>query len=317
LKSFTSIFIALILSGFCCVRAQTPDSLKKDPLSSIKFMYENDVFAEEDQYYTQGVLLEYKADFLKRSPFSKALIHFKNEHWVDEHGIALRQDVYTPKSILNKTIDLNDRPYAAVFYASQFLIAYNYSHKAKLTSKLDVGIIGSLGLGEQEQKWIHRSIGDVQPIGWENQVKNSFICNYSVFFEKAIIARSFIELSGTMNATAGILNDHYEAGAILKVGKLRSGFKPRERKKGMEIYATLQGSGRYILYNGIMQGVFYTKSPHTLSYDQLEKVVYRSHFGLTVALKKFSISYYKYNITKEIKKGLPHSWGSLQFVGWF
>ncbi len=280
-------------------------------------MYENDVFAEEDQYYSQGVLLEYKAEFLKRSPFSKVLINFKNQYWQNEHGISLRQDVYTPKSILNRTVDLDDRPYAAVFYASQFLIAYNYSQKVRLTSKLDLGVIGSLGLGEQEQKWIHRSIGDVQPIGWEHQVKNSFICNYNVLLEKGFIANGFFELSGTAGGVVGILSNNAEVGAIMRLGKLRSYFKGRERKKGIEIYATLQGSARYVAYNGVMQGVFYTKSDHTLSYDQLEPLVYRSHFGLTIALKKFSISYYKYNITKEIKKGLPHSWGSLNFTGWF
>jgi lipid A 3-O-deacylase len=315
LKRLTAIFIFLFLGSIFSGKAQLADSVPFKQMSSIKFMYENDVFCAEDQYYSQGVLLEYKAAFFESSPFSNALI--RSKHAQNEFGMAIRQDVYTPKSILNRTVDLNDRPYAAVFYASQLLSSYNYEKKIKLSSKLDLGLIGPFALGEQEQKFIHKSIGDVQPIGWEHQIANSFIVNYSALLEKGFVATPFFEFVGSAGSSFGVLNTNAEFGTMLRVGKLRSYFKSRERKKGFEFYATLQGSARVVANNAIIQGTFYTKSEHTLGWNDLEPLVYRSHFGVTLAFKKFSMSYYKYNITKEIKKGLPHSWGSLQYVGWF
>jgi lipid A 3-O-deacylase len=317
LKCLRVIFIFAVFSSFYEVKAQNPDSIAFKQMSSFKFMYENDVFAGEDQYYSQGVLFEYKDAFFERSPFAKVLLRFDKQYWQHDHGILIRQDVYTPKSIRNKVIDLDDRPYAAVFYASQFVNAYNFSHKAKITSRLDLGVIGPLGVGEQEQKFIHKQINDVQPIGWEHQISNSFIANYSVLCEKGFISTPFLDLTSAGGGMLGVLNTNTELGAILRVGKMRSFYKSRERKRGFEFYATVQGSARYVFNNAIIQGTFYTRSEHTLGWSDLEPLVYRSHVGATLAFRKFSMSYYKYNITKEIKKGLPHSWGSIQIVGWF
>ena len=285
-------------------------------MSSFKFKYENDVFTGEDQYYTQGVVFEYKAAFFKKSPLSKVLIKLKNGSQ-NEFGLALIQDVYTPKSIRNKTIDYEDRPYAAVMYLSQLLTSINNESKIKLTTKLDMGVIGPLGVGEQEQKFIHKSINDVQPIGWEYQIANSPIINYNLLFEKGFINTKYFELAGTASGVLGVLNTNAEVGGLMRLGLMRPYFKSRERKRGVEFYVSLQGSIKAIGYNAIIQGLGWTKSRHTLGYNELEPLVYRSNFGLTMALKKFSVTYLKFNTTKEIKRGLPHAWGSIQFMGWF
>jgi lipid A 3-O-deacylase len=297
-------------------RAQQTDTLPFKQMSSFRFKYENDVFCGEDQYYTQGILFEYKAAFFEKSPLSKSLIRLKKGSQ-NEFGLSLRQDVYTPKSIRNKTVDLDDRPYAAVLFASQLLTSINYESKTRLTTKLDVGVIGPLGFGEQEQKFIHKQIADVQPIGWEYQIANSPIVNYNLLYEKGIIDTKYFEFTGIAGGIVGVLNTNAEVGGMMRLGKMRSYFKSRERKRGVEFYATLQGSVKAVGYNAIIQGLPWIKSPHTLSYNELEPLVYRSNFGLTMALKKFSITYFKFNTTKEIKKGLPHAWGSIQFMGWF
>ncbi len=271
-------------------------------------MYENDLFTATDRYYTQGSIVEFMHPSLGRSPFSKLLLKsYHPEHIL--HFIYFRQDVFTPKSILNKTLDSTDRPYAGSFYFTQRSVSK--SRFANLTTSLDIGLLGPSALGEQMQKFIHAHTRNAEPIGWENQVANTPIINYDLWYEYGLLLPQGFELMLEAGGKAGILYTNAEAGLKMRFGKMRSYFLRYHRvsQPQWELFATAEGTAKYVQYNAVIEGVPWVKSVHVLSPDKLERMVYKLEFSVNFFYKKLGLAYTTTFITPEIKGGLPHGWG--------
>jgi lipid A 3-O-deacylase len=301
--------VALVSIG---AKAQVIDTTDKHK-GYFHYMYENDLFTGTDRYYTQGSIVEFMHPVLKRSPLSKLLlrvVHLQQE----ENFISFRQDVFTPKSIRNKMLDSTDRPYAGTFFFSQKVISRR--HHATLTTSLDLGCIGPSALGEQMQKFIHAHTNNAEPIGWENQVANSFIANYNLWYEYNIGGLKWINLAAEAGGKAGILYTNASAGLTLRIGKMRQHFvvyKPRPIPK-WELYGTIGGNATYVYHNAVIQGVPWSKSVHVLSADKIERIVYKLNAAITFSFKRISLIYTSSFISPEIKGGLPHGWGGINFV---
>jgi len=314
LKGITKIFINVFLVISIGVRAQVNDSLKRfeDYKRSFHYTYENDLFTSTDRYYTQGSFIELRHPVFGRSPISKLLLklyHSKNSMY----GLAFRQDVFTPKSILNKTLDSTDRPYAGAIYFSQTSVSQG--RWAKLSASIDVGVIGPAAVGEEQQKFIHKHTRNDEPIGWENQVANSFMVNYNLFYEKGGLLLPWIDIIGQAGLKAGVLNTNGTLGLLTRFGKKRSYFgSTKQRQQSWELYGSVGGTATYVYHNGVLQGVPWAKSVHVLQADKIERLVYKLNAGITFSIKRLSLTYSNAFISPEIKEGLAHAWGSCNIV---
>jgi lipid A 3-O-deacylase len=307
LKVITTIFALFGALISLAVRGQNIDSTQKYK-GYFHYMYENDLFTGTDRYYTQGSVVEFMHPSLERSPISKLLIKIYHPQDVD-HFIYFRQDVFTPKSILNKTLDSTDRPYAGSFYFTQKAVSKN--HFANLTTSLDIGILGPAALGEQMQKFIHAHTRNAEPIGWENQVANTPIINYDLWYERALIIPRGFELMFQAGGKAGMLYTNAEAGLKIRFGKMNPYFlklKPTQQAK-WELFATASGTARYVQYNAVIEGVPWAKSIHVLTADKIERMVYKLDFSVNFFYKRLGLAYTSSFITPEFKGGLPHGWG--------
>lgn len=315
MKGITGLFILVLVLFFQKLKAQDIDSLKhsaKDKRSFL-FTYENDLFSGSDRYYTQGIVLEFKHPAFKKSLLSKLLLDL-NDSRNSVYGLTLRQDVFTPKSIRNASLDSADRPYASTIFLSQTLVSKSFTDK--LSTSLDLGFIGPIAFGEQEQKFIHAHTNNAAPLGWENQVPNSFIANYNLWIERGFFISKWFDVFGELGGKAGLLNTNGSGGILIRMGKKRN-YLPQHHLKPMpkfELYTTANGTASYVFYNTALQGLPWKYNIHVLSPNQIERIVYKLTTSITVSIKKVSFTYSQAFLTPEIKGGLHHSWGSCNFM---
>jgi hypothetical protein len=78
--------------------------------------------------------------------------------------------MYTPTDMSLRTLIKEDRPYAGVLYLS--LGVYGRASNHQDFSELTVGLVGPGAGGEESQKFIHRTLGNSSPRGWQHQLKN-------------------------------------------------------------------------------------------------------------------------------------------------
>src|ERR1041385_3020443 len=193
------------------------------------YMYENDLFTGTDRYYTQGSIVEMMHPSFGKSPIAKLFLKIVNGRKV-EHLISFRQDVFTPKSILNKTLDSTDRPYAGTFFFSQKVLIKHQGFN--ISQSLDLGCMGPSALGEQMQKFIHAHTNNAAPIGWENQVANSFIANYDLWIEQSILKPGWFEMMFVYGGKAGVLYTNASGGLKMRFGKMNSNFRNMNTEDG-------------------------------------------------------------------------------------
>ncbi|MGQ0828839.1 MAG: lipid A deacylase LpxR family protein [Bacteroidota bacterium] len=309
-----NIRVILIYCFFCFL--PIPTFSQKDTLVAdryVHFYYDNDFFSATDRYYTQGIGIELIIPAMKKSPVSKVLIPFKNA--INYYGIRIAQDVFTPRSIRYDSIFEGERPYAGVFLTTHFLISINTEKKERLSTSVDIGIIGPEAKGEEEQKGIHHALNNIQPLGWENQIATDFIINYNAQFEKGFYIKNNIELIGFVDGRVGTLYNDIGVGAIVRSGWMEPYFKNlgltrQKNRKKIQCYALLKGKIKTVGYNATLQGgVFNKKSVYTIPSADVERLVGIGYIGIVIAYKRVSLEYTKSYLSPEFKNGLSHGWG--------
>ncbi|MFT7144670.1 MAG: lipid A 3-O-deacylase, partial [bacterium] len=114
----------------------------------LSLTYENDVFANNDANYTNGIRFTYfdtnaevpqlVKDFFNMAPIIE-IDNFTSVYY------SFGQNLYTPKVITARTPDPSDRPYAGYLYGSVGLRAISGDHINDL--ELSLGVVGPSSLG--------------------------------------------------------------------------------------------------------------------------------------------------------------------------
>ena len=150
--------------------------------------FENDLFDETDQNYTNGVRVSW---------ISPNLQHFENDErlpqWMRLANKRLRsihnndslhrnlvfsigQLIFTPQDKFASELIDDDRPYAGFLYTR---LAYHMRTEQQLTStSMTLGMVGPASLAEEAQDWIHDLRGIDKFNGWDNQLRNELVINF-------------------------------------------------------------------------------------------------------------------------------------------
>jgi hypothetical protein len=178
--------------------------------------------------------------------------------------------------------------------------------------------MGPSALGEQMQKFIHAHTNNAAPIGWENQVANSFIANYDLWIEQAILKPSWFEMMFVYGGKGGVLYTNASGGLKMRFGKMNPYFRTMDetehRYKNWELFATASGYATYVQYNAVLQGLPWAKSVHVLAANKIQRVVYTLDASINFNYKKWGLIYTSTFITPEFKGGLPHAWGGCNII---
>lgn len=311
----------MIFFFFCHFSGKAQNGSLKKADRYYKHNYENDFFVSTDRYYTQGVYLEFFLPVFKKTLLAKTLLPL-NPRWgrkdkkvLNYYGMSLERQGFTPRSIRYDGIFYGERPYAAVVYITHSLVSIDPEKEWKLTSRINLGCIGPNLRGAEEQKAIHRSLVNIQPLGWENQIENDYVLNYDLFLEKGLISTKFFEMTGIAEARAGTLYDDFSLGSMIRFGWMQPYFSNlgTTRDKGarkFQFYLFAKGKIKAVGYNATMQGgVINRNSVYTIPADDIERFVGIVYYGIVIAYKRVSLEQSIASITPEFKGGLSHGWG--------
>ena len=279
----------------------------------IRINYDNDYFSATDRYYTQGVRLEIIAPAFKKLPIQFLFIKPKvnSQSFV---GVAIERDGFTPSGIRIDSIPIGNRPYAGTMFLSNFYISMNELNLTRITSQVDIGIIGPVVGGKEEQAGIHGAIGDLLPLGWQYQIANDLIFNYSAIYEKGIFNKSHFIVTSYTQARLGTLYTDLSLGTMVRVGLMNNyfsniGITKHSSSRKFQLYGFAKANGKVVGYNATMQGGLFSNSIYTLPASSINRWVAQGFLGIVVAYKRFQLEYTKAYLSPEYKNGFAHGWG--------
>ncbi len=151
-----------------------------DTRSTLNFLTENDSYAppRTDRWYTNGVRLGYSSpEAALPAPLAAMdgaigrLLGPAQSRW----GLALGQNIYTPRNTATFVPDRADRPYAGYAYLEASL-----DRRTEFTLdrfSLAGGIVGPGSLGRKTQDIVHELIGSKIPHGWRYQMRDEITFN--------------------------------------------------------------------------------------------------------------------------------------------
>ena len=181
MKRLTTLFLPLFSSSIFA--ADLPPS--EDDAWTATIFFENDLFGDTDQNYTNGIKLSLASPDLSRFEDAE---YFGG--WIDlwdnmipfiyEGGgaenvqksvvVSLGQKIFTPQDIEQTALIPDDRPYAGWLFIGT---AFHTKTINRLDSvELQLGMVGPASLAEEAQNFVHELRGFATAEGWDNQLDN-------------------------------------------------------------------------------------------------------------------------------------------------
>lgn len=171
-------------------------SAAKPPSKSWTFSFrlENDLFANTDRFYTNGIKFSWispELEFFEDLPWMQkpgklqegiktfmALLPYSDDESRQRNiALSIGQKMFTPKDIARRDLIIDDRPYGGWLYGSMAfhskLLREDDIHKqvGRLdTFEIQVGFTGDWSLAEQAQDLVHSIRGIKKANGWDNQI---------------------------------------------------------------------------------------------------------------------------------------------------
>jgi hypothetical protein len=276
--------------------------------------YDNDYFTKSDEYYSQGIGLEFVTPGLKKFPVSKLL--WQPLRAEAQFGILLNSFGYTPTTISRDEIPYGDRPFSASINLKTFSIQTDSLQLQQLSTAFTIGVIGPLAFGKEMQTGIHRALNNKIPQGWQHQVHNDIVLNYQLNYEKQLFSiQNTFSLNSTSEIRLGTLNTKLNTGLNFMTGWFNSRYTPiSSKKRKFEIYVFGQGRVNLVGYDaGLQGGLFNRNSPYTISAADINRIVFQADGGVIINFSGVYLSYTQSFITREFKTGKAHRWGGVSF----
>lgn len=310
------IFITTTFFLCCAAQAQVVDNTaaftKINSNAWFRFHYDNDFFTATDDYYTQGITLEFAHPVLKQNPLNKLLIQPGNSTF--QYGIRADHYGYTPSTIRSDDILYGDRPFCSNFSISAFLLATDTLRRRRISTALVIGIMGPAAGSEGMQKTIHRWLDNIPPLGWQHQIRNDLILNYQVDYEHGILKNgNWLLVNASAGARFGTHTNRIRVGMNAMVGWFDDPYRTAAKAKKWYSYLYARGQPGFNIYDAALQGgMFNRRSPYVIASDELTRLTFQGDFGFVLGAGKLWLEYCQSVITKEFDTGSTHRWGGIR-----
>ncbi len=336
--SFALILITLVTLA-TPVTAST-----KDESWTFSVQFENDLFGSTDQFYTNGVKLNWSSPDLTQYRDNKQLpkwtVPLINQlPLINQPGLqrniafSLGQKIFTPIDISRTDLIKDDRPYAGwLYFGTAF---HNKNFRELDTLELQIGVIGPASLAEKAQNSVHKYRDIAQAKGWNNQLHNELGVAFIYDHKERIILSGKTRKMGMDIIThyGGALGNVYtylNAGAEIRYGwniptdfgtsLIRPGgdsnspsdsSDPRfSSQPGVSLYGFAAFSGRAVARNIFLDGNSFRDS-HNVDKRHL---IGDAMLGIGFILGRIKVTYAQVFKSKEFKNQKSgHHFGSLSF----
>jgi lipid A 3-O-deacylase len=298
--------------------AEKPDSLFINQHKELILKWDNDMFVFKDYYYTQGANISFIHPALQKNPVNVTLLKLKNaDHY---YGLELTQEIYTPKNVTDSLLNNVDRPYSGTLFLRSFIISAVPEKKIKLTSQLDLGVLGPLSGAKQAQQYIHEWLNLGFPEGWDFQIKNRPYINYNLLINKTLISvPGFFDFIGNSGLRIGSIHDDFKLGGEIRAGRMNDFYKGislTNKKYGnnrdFQIFLFAGASAAFVIYNAtLMGGIIPPKNNPYFDFNEIEKVVGEFYGGIQFSWKYLGFRTQTTWKTPEFVMGEHHGWGNI------
>lgn len=299
-----------------------PSMITLSPERYFHLQLDNDIFNYTDRFYTNGIQFCLIAPGLRQNPLSAVLIPYW-DRGINYYGLTLVQNMYTPSTTKIGGILVGDRPYAAYLYVGSSKITNDARNRVRLTSELQVGILGPSSLGEYVQRTFHNAVpSNNEPLGWEFQIQNDLLLNYMVRIEKGIVVIPGLDLLIYGSGSLGTVYTNLCGGTFIRTGWFNSYFmnlffskrslNRLRNARNFQFYLFADFSGKAVGYDATLQGgVFNRSSPYTISSDHLNRLMFIGSAGIIVSYGGFQLKGEQFLQSPEFLNGWWHKWLSI------
>lgn len=256
---FKTVCVTIMSAAFLYyspAHAETPPTRDQDHQGIFTASLENDLFAGEDNNYTNGVRFAFLSaennipDWLESN--ANALPFFASEGYKRWH-FAFGQSMFTPSDITQSALQKSDRPYAGWLYGSVGLLSDTGGRLDNL--QLTFGMVGPASGAKDTQKFVHKVIGSSDPKGWDNQLRNepgielTYERKWRGLYEFSPFGWGF-DITPSFGGSIGNIYTHASVGAVARFGfDLPSDYGPpliRPNLPGSDFFVPNQTIGWYV-----------------------------------------------------------------------
>lgn len=333
----------LVAYQFAGTAAEAPSDLLGPAFNLVA---ENDMVVRTDRHYTHGTkftLLGSEVAMTREQPgfhfpiwLAERMPDFGATPHAARIGASLSQSIYTPTDISTGAIQVNDRPYAGVLYAS--LLLQKRGTTAGGTPlldnwRLDLGVIGPESQAEEAQNTVHRVRNLGLAHGWSHQLQTepALALRYQRTWRWAqgnsdgwgwdFLPAAGLSLGniGTYAALGGQVRAGWRMPGDFGVQAIDSIAAPSmgrtagtATQRGIFAFAGVEG--RAVAYSAMLDGNLWQQSQHVDKFP----LVADAKFGLLYSGKRFDVSLTQVIRTKEfVGQREIDAYGSLAFsVKW-
>lgn len=298
-----------------------PSMITLSKKSGLFINFDNDILNYTDRFYTNGIRIDLITPVFQANPVNFLLPPYPRQS-VNYYGLSIVQNMYTPSTTKTGGIKIGDRPYAAYLYAGFFKITNDTARDFRMTSELDLGIIGPDSYGEWVQRSFHNSVPtNNEPLGWEYQIRNDLILNYSLAMQKGLISTGHLEVIATAKGNLGTLYTNLSGGIFLRTGWLNSWFAsplPLTKReiseqgnstRAFEACLFLKANGQLVGYDATLQGgMFDHSSDYTIPGSDISRAVFNGSAGLSLEYRGIGLDLEQFLLSPEFDGGMWHKW---------
>jgi len=307
LKPYIAI-IALLL-------ATALSAQESDKQLVFELRVDNDMTFFTDQYYSNGIELKIYAAVMQKSPVNFILLPSGSAS-KDYYSFILTHKIYTPIEIYTPQVTGIDHPYASYLLIGNQKESFNYHKRHKVSSTLQIGVLGAASGGGYFQNTLHRNIAIADHVeGWDTQVGNDFCMQYSVMLEKGIANLHWLEINAYIGAKLGIPHTEAQIGSFLRIGKFDDYFKGLGISTSTiwQCWVFMAGDVYFVNYNAAMQGgAFNQYEGRSLAF--INANVFHTRFGGTFAYKTFKLEIGQEVISPTFPTALWHRWAYVSLM---
>ncbi len=190
---------------------------------------ENDVVDGKDKHYTNGTSFMYLSnnDTNNIDKYNNSLLDFiskiptlNNDTKYQSLGLNYSQFAFTPSDLDKKEKIIGDLPYAGVITLD--FILYKWEEKFFHEYMLTLGSVGKSTKTDNFQKNYHKISGNKNPKGWDTQLEDDFLYNFSYSYGYKMFAHQFsygkIDVINNLRTDVGNFNRAILASSMIRYG---------------------------------------------------------------------------------------------------
>lgn len=218
------------------------------------------------------------------------------------HEFFIQQLIYTPENKETPFLTKGDRPYAG-YAALGYRVNYSKKNSAVDSFGIDAGLVGSHAYGKEVQREFHKLLGQAYPAGWDTQLRDEPVINFTFERRKKYAINSFFDFVSLGGANLGNAFDQGYLGGTFRIGRLpyESLFAgdtlfPRIARNGENSFFFFCGAlGRGVVHNIFLDGNTWKESASV----EKKPLVGEARIGVAVEWKNYNASYTLVKQSKE------------------